>query len=104
MIETTMPDRTTAIQAKAEETALRLIDNDLRSDDPLLADLCVRLERFRPLLKSATADRGHVQFMLKTGFQAVPFEAQDQVSDTDEIVRLLHLLVDKLESMSKGLL
>lgn len=89
-------ERVKEIRTKAEEVALELVKNDLKSDDPAYAPLCAKLERFRPFLKGNGAGEDKVRSLLKTGLSSVRFRPSSRASDDDEVLRMLDGLADKL--------
>ena len=83
------------IEAHAEEIALGLIKNDLRSNEPSLAGLCQKLERFRPMLVDKDVSNDKVKALLKQGFKMARYTPGSTDLRTESI-GLLNALADKL--------
>ena len=92
---------TMSVKKLAEDKAVELIKNDLKSDDPMDADLCQRLEQFRSILKGQSAvDEAKIRTLLGAGLGMVPLTSGTGSVEAD-VRATLSSLVDKLEEMNK---
>ncbi len=92
-------DRKTQIQDLAMATALELIRNNLHSEDVDLRSICTRLRPFSGLLASHGLDEASARQFLDAGFRMVSFNPDPSIGNRLESLRLLDMLLDKLDSM-----